>query len=71
MFGIGAIAIKAETAKNIKIREDNCAVGKNNLSSYQTYTRIRDKDGTVRTLGVKERAQKIESAKQLIRDFCD
>lgn len=62
--------IKAETAKNQKIRDKNCAIGKNNLKTYQTFRRIRDKDGNVRTVGTKERAEKIESAKQLIRDFC-
>jgi len=62
--------IKAETAKNQKLREKNCEIGKNNLNSYQTFRRIRDKDGNVRTISSKERAEKIESAKQLIRDFC-
>jgi len=62
--------IKAETAKNRKLREENCEIGKNNLKSYQTFRRIRDKDGNVRIVDAKERAEKIEAAKQLIRDFC-
>lgn len=62
--------IKAESDKNKKLREENCAIGKNNLKSYQTFRRIRDKDGNIRVVGSKERAEKIESAKQLIRDFC-
>jgi len=62
--------IKAETAKNQKLREENCEIGKNNLKSYQTFRRIRDKDGNVRIVDAKERAEKIEAAKQLIRDFC-
>ena len=62
--------IKTETAKNQKLRDENCEIGKNNLKSYQTFRRIRDKDGNVRVVGSKERAEKIESAKQLIRDFC-
>jgi len=62
--------IKAETAKNQKLREENCAIGKNNLKSYQTFRRIRSKDGSVRVIDDKERKEQIESAKQLIRDFC-
>lgn len=63
--------IKAETAKNAKIRQENCEIGKNNLNSYQLYRRIRAKDGTVTVVDDKERAHQIESAKQLIRDFCN
>ena len=62
--------IKTETAKNQKLREENCAIGKNNLRSYQAFRKIRDKDGNIRVVGKKEREEKIESAKQLIRDFC-
>jgi len=63
--------IKAESAKNAKLREKNCEIGKNNLRSYQTYRRIQNKDGSVSRVDDKERARQIESAKQLIRDFCD
>lgn len=63
--------IKAESVKNAKLREKNCEAGKNNLRTYQTYRRIKKKDGSVIRVDDKERARQIESAKQLIRDFCD
>lgn len=63
--------IKAESAKNAKLREKNCNAGKNNLRTYQTYRRIQNKDGSVSRVDDKERARQIETAKQLIRDFCD
>lgn len=63
--------IRTETEKNTKHRAKNCHVGKNNLKSYQLFRRIRDKDGNIRAVSDKERATEIESAKQLIRDFCD
>ena len=63
--------IKSETEKNKKLREKNCEVGKANLTSYQTYRRVRDKDGNVTVVNENERARQIETAKQLIRDFCD
>ena len=63
--------IKAETKKNAKIRADNCAVGKENLNKFQTYRRMKNKDGTVVNVDAKERARQIENAKQIIRDFCD
>lgn len=63
--------IKAETAKNAKLREQNCTIGKNNLNSYQLYRRIQAEDGTVTVIDDKERARQIEAAKQLIRDFCN
>lgn len=62
--------IKAETAKNKKLREKNCEAGKNNLRSYQTFRRIRKADGSITVVDEKERARQIKSAKQLIRDFC-
>ena len=63
--------IKTETAKNLKLRQQNCTIGKKNLNSYQLYRRIRAKDGTVTVVDDKERARQIEAAKQLIRDFCN
>lgn len=62
--------IKAELAKNRALREKNCEIGKNNLRSYQTYRRIQNEDGSITRVDEKERARQIESAKDLIRDFC-
>ena len=62
--------VASETAKNEKIRADNCAGAKKNLNSYTLYRRIRDKDGNVTVLDDKERARQIENAKIAIREFC-
>ena len=61
----------AETIKNKKIRETNCANAKKNLNAYQVYRRIRDKDGNVRPIDDNERARQIKQAKQAINDFCN
>lgn len=61
----------AETAKNKKVRADNCAKAKKNLNNYQLHRRIRDKNGNVTILDDTERAKQIESAKQAINDYCN
>lgn len=63
--------VATETAKNEKIRADNCAAAKKNLNSYTLYRRIKDKDGNVSYIDEKVRAQKIESAKKAIANFCE
>ena len=63
--------VAAEAAKNEKIRATNCTNAKKNLSSYTVYRRHRDKDGNVTYIDDKERAKKIEEAKQAINDFCE
>lgn len=60
-----------ETAKNQKIRADNCAKAKKNLNNFQIHRRIRDKDGNVTVLDDKVRANNIENAKQAISNYCD
>ena len=60
-----------ETAKNEKARADKCDNAKKNLSAYQVYRRIRDKDGNVKVIDDNERAKKIAQAKQAIDDFCN
>lgn len=62
--------VAAETAKNEKIRADNCAGAKKNLNSYTISRRIRDKDGNVSYIDDNVRAKKIEEAKKAIREFC-
>lgn len=64
-------AVTAETKKNEKIRADNCAKAKKNLSNYQVHRRIRDKDGNVTVIDDKVRAQQIESAKKAITNYCN
>lgn len=61
----------AETAKNNKIRADNCVKAKKSLNNYQIHRRMRDKDGNVSVIGNNERAKNIESAKQAISNYCD
>lgn len=61
----------AETAKNEKARETNCANAKKNLNAYQVYRRIRDKEGNVTVIDDKVRASQIAKAKQAINDFCN
>ena len=63
--------VKAETAKNAKIRADNCTGAKKNLETYTLYRRIQGKDGKVAVLDDKERAKGIEDAKQAISEFCE
>lgn len=63
--------VATETAKNEKIRADNCTKAKKNLNSYQIYRRIRNKDGSVTVIDDKERARQIESAKKAITQFCE
>ena len=62
---------KAETEKNLKIRAENCTKAKKNLQLYQIYRRVRDKDGNVKPIDDKVRAQQIESAKKAISQYCD
>ena len=62
--------VATETAKNEKIRSDNCAAAKKNLNSFTVYRRLRDKDGNITYIDDKVRAQRIENAKKAIREFC-
>ena len=61
----GATAAE-ETAKNKKIRAENCEKAKKNLSNMQVHRRIRDKDGNVIVLDDNVRSKNIENAKQAI-----
>jgi len=63
-------AVSAETDKNAKLRQTNCARAKKHLNTYQVYSRIRGKDGVVRNIGAEERNREVNKAKQLISDFC-
>lgn len=60
-----------ETAKNAKIRADNCEKAKKNLNNFQIHRRMRDKDGNVTVIDDKARESSIENAKQAISNFCD
>lgn len=64
-------AVAAETEKNEKIRADNCAKAKRNLSNYQINRRIRDKDGNVTYIDNNDREKQIENAKQAISNYCN
>ena len=61
----------AETAKNLKIRADNCEKAKKNLNNFQVHRRMRDKEGNVTIIDDKVRASQIENAKKAISDYCD
>jgi hypothetical protein len=52
------------------MREQNCTNAKKNLEIYTVTPRVRNEDGEVVRLDDKVRQQKIEEAKQAIRDFC-
>ena len=61
----------AETAKNQKIRADNCALAKKNLNNFQIHRRMRDKKGNVTVIDDKVRVKRIEDAKKAISNYCD
>lgn len=67
----GSDTASLETAKNKKVREQNCVNAKKNLNAYQVYRRIKDKDGNVKTIDEKVRATQIKRAQQAIKDFCN
>ncbi|MDZ7802893.1 DUF4124 domain-containing protein [Thiohalophilus sp.] len=54
-----------------QMREENCEAAKKNLEIYTVYRRIRNEEGEVVRISDEERQQKIDEAKQAIRDFCD
>lgn len=64
-------AAATETAKNEKIRAENCEKAKKNLNAYQVYRRMRDKDGNVTIVDDNTRANNIKNAQQAINDFCN
>ena len=57
-------------AKNASIIKQNCEAAKKNLNVYQVYSRVKDKDGKIRVVSPKEREEKIQAAKDAIREFC-
>ena len=63
--------IEQEVAKSEEIRKKNCAAAKKNLEIYTVYRRIKDDKGVVTQIDDNVRQQKINEAKQAIRDFCD
>lgn len=63
------IAQKEQEAE--KVRQENCAAAKKNLEIYTVYRRVRNKEGEVVRLDDKVRQQKIDEAKQAIKDFCN
>jgi len=62
--------IKKEETQAAEKREKICEQAKKALETYTVYRRIRNPDGTVVYLDDKERAKRIENAKQAIKDFC-
>ncbi len=61
---------ESEMKKNEELRELNCTRAKKRLSIYQVYSRIRDKDGTIRNVSDEERSREIKKAQEAISDFC-
>ena len=53
-------------------KKSNCAIGKRNLVQLEAYARIKikDDDGTERTLTDSEKASRIAEANQTIRENC-
>lgn len=62
---------KSESAKNLKLREENCNKAKNALQTYQVYRRMHDSEGNILIIDDKERSIKIKNAQQAINSFCD
>lgn len=62
--------IAAETAKNQKLREDNCKNARKNLEVYQVYRRFKDDKGNVVRMSDAERQKKIDEARDAIKQFC-
>ena len=62
-------AIQARIAK---VKKSNCSLGKNNLAKLQSYPeiRVKGKDGKDHILSPKERQEKMDQARQIIRDNC-
>lgn len=63
--------VNREQQEAEKIRKENCETAKKNLEIYTVYRRVRNDDGEVVRLDDEVRQQKIDEAKQAIRDFCD
>ena len=63
--------VASETAKNEKIRVENCTKAKKSLENFTIYRRFKDKDGNISVMDDKVRAQQIENAKQAINNFCN
>jgi hypothetical protein len=63
-------AIADETAKNKKIRAENCVKAKKSLTNYQVNRRMRDKDGNVTRIDDKVRASQIKKAKEAMGNYC-
>lgn len=63
--------LSKENAKNEKIREENCASAKKQLSGYTVYRRFRDKDGNVSVVDDKVRAERIKESEQAVNDYCN
>ena len=53
-------------------KKSNCAIGKRNLAQLEAYARIRvrDDDGTERVLDDSEKSERIDKARQTIRENC-
>ena len=64
-------AVAEETAKNEKIRAENCAKAKKSLANYQIHRRMRDEDGNVTVIDDKVRASQIEKSKEAINSYCN
>jgi len=63
--------VAAESAKNADLRKESCAKSKEALTALQVYRRFTDKDGKTIRLDDDERAKRIQSAKDNIKQFCD
>ena len=63
--------VAKESAKNANKRKENCAQSKKTLEALQIYRRFKDKDGNVTRMADDERAKRIKSAKENIKQFCD
>ena len=63
--------IAKETEKNTAKRSEACENSKKALSSLQVYRRFKDKDGNITRMDDDERARRIKTVKENIKQFCD
>ena len=61
----------SETARNNKVRAENCNRAKKSLAEFQINRRVREKDGSTRVITDKERETQIARAKNAIENFCN
>jgi len=63
--------VKTELAKNKKIQQQNCKSAKNNLRLFTVYRKLKDEKGEYYRVTDTEKAKRIKTAKENIKQFCN